>query len=158
MIAALVTNEDDLAGHFAILMLGDHKNRVHERLMEGALEASAKKLKLSMDEVGRHWEPGPGKLALADIEAEFFRKAIGDLRRMRFGGLVTGTSYWGGEPLFSLPSLGVGDFVDVHSYGAAESLSTNPRYEPQLHRLDRRRAAPREAARHQRVERPLSDP
>jgi hypothetical protein len=129
VIAALVTNEDDLVGHFAILMLGDHKNRVHERMMESALEASAKKLKLSMDEVGRYWEPGPGKLALADIEAGFFKRAIADLRRLRFGGLVTGTSFWGGEPLFSLPSLGVGDFVDVHSYGAAESLSTNPRFE-----------------------------
>jgi hypothetical protein len=129
VVAALVTNEDDLAGHFAILMLGDHKNPVHQRMIDGLMEASAKKLKLSMDEVGRYWEPGPGKLALADLEARFFRQAIGDLRRLRFGGLVTGTSFWGGEPLFSLPSLGVGDFIDVHSYGAAESLSANPRYE-----------------------------
>ena len=39
------------------------------------------------------------------------------------------TNYWGGCALFSLPSLTDGDIIDVHSYGKAEELSKNPRYE-----------------------------
>ncbi|HET6585393.1 MAG TPA: hypothetical protein VFG69_18170, partial [Nannocystaceae bacterium] len=39
------------------------------------------------------------------------------------------TNFWGDDGLYSLPALTAGDVVDVHSYGAAESLSTNPKSE-----------------------------
>ena len=129
VIAALVTNEDDLTMHFGNQMLPDHHNRVHESMLRGLVKKSAAALNVSATDAMRLWLPGPAKLVLADLEVQFFKRSIADLRRLGFGGLVAGTSYWGGESLFSLPSLAVGDVIDVHSYGDPEALGANPRVE-----------------------------
>jgi hypothetical protein len=129
IVSTLVTNEDDLTTHFGNLMMPDRGNPVHQGLMSSAVQTSATALGISVDQAERLWEPGPAKLVLADIEAGFFQRARAQLRALGFGGLVVGTSYWGGESLYSLPSLSTGDIVDVHSYGEPESLSADPRFE-----------------------------
>jgi hypothetical protein len=129
IVATLVTNEDDLTTHFGNSMLPNQHSPVHENMLRAAIEAPAAALGIPIGRAMRTWEPGPAKLVLADLEARLFLRARSQLREMGFGGLVIGTSYWGGEPLFSVASLATGDVVDVHSYGEQESLSTDPRSE-----------------------------
>jgi len=129
VLAVLVTNEDDLTTHFGNLMLPDKGNAVHGAMLRARVEAAADRLHLSKRRALRWWEPGDAKIALADVEAAFFARNLGDLRTLGFGGLVAGSSYWGAEPLYALASLGVGDVVDVHAYGEAKALSANPRAE-----------------------------
>jgi hypothetical protein len=129
IVAALVTNEDDLTTHFGNEMLPDHNNPVHQGLLRSAIEASATPLGIPVRQALRTWEAGPSKLVLADIEARFFQRQRAFLHDLGFGGLVVGTSFWGGESLYSLASLATGDLVDVHAYGDPESLSTDPRFE-----------------------------
>jgi hypothetical protein len=130
IVAALVTNEDDLTTHFGNAMLPDHQNPVHQGMLRAAIETSAAQLGVPMRQALRSWEPGPAKLVLADVEARFFQRARSQLRGLGFGGLVVGTSSWGSESLYSLASLATGDLVDVHAYGEVESLSVDPRFEP----------------------------
>ena len=127
--AVLLMNEDDLTTHFGNLMLPDKGSPVHAEMLRGLVAQSAETLHVSMRDAMRLWEPGPARLVLADLEARFYRRSIADLRQHGYSGLVVSTSYWGGESLSSIPSLTVGDLIDVHSYGEAESLSTNPRFE-----------------------------
>jgi hypothetical protein len=129
VVAALVTNEDDLTTHFGNEMLPDHHNPVHQALLRSAIEASAAPLGIPVREALRTWEAGPSKLVLADIEARFFQRERAFLHDLGFGGMVVGTSYWGDESLYGLAALATGDLVDVHAYGDPESLSTDPRYE-----------------------------
>jgi hypothetical protein len=129
VIAALVVNEDDLTVHFANQMLPSKHNPIHAAMLRALVEKSAATLNVPVGEAMRFWAPGPAKLVLADIEAQSFRRWITELRQIGFAGLIAGTSYWGDEPLGSLPSLAVGDVVDVHAYGEAEALSANPRSE-----------------------------
>ena len=129
IVAALMVNEDDITTHFGNLMLEDKGTPLHHKMMRALVEASAARLKVSRSDAMRLWEPGPAKAVLADIEAGFFARTAAELRRLGFKGLLAGTSYWGDEPLYAVPSLGVGDVVDVHSYGTGEALSANPRYE-----------------------------
>jgi hypothetical protein len=129
VFAVLVRNEDDLTTHFANSMLPNKGNPVHGRMLRAAVEKPAASLGVSIDDAMRTWEPGPSKMVLADIEARVFQHDRSLLRDVGFGGLFAGTSYWGGESLFSVASLAASDVVDVHSYGDEESLSTNPRYQ-----------------------------
>lgn len=129
IVAALVTNEDDLNRHFGSLMLPDQGNPIHAGMLRSAIETSAGTLGVSVGDASRLWEPGPAKLVLADIEARFFQRAKAQLNEIGFKGLMVGTSYWGEEALYSLASLAAGDIIDVHSYGDPESLSADPRFE-----------------------------
>jgi hypothetical protein len=130
IVAVLARNEDDLTTHFGNSMLPNAGNPIHGRMLRAAVEPVAARLGVSIDQAMRTWEPGPSKLVLADIEAREAQRVRTRLRELGFGGLVVGTNYWDRESLFSLAPLAAGDVVDVHSYGDAESLSTNPRYEP----------------------------
>jgi hypothetical protein len=78
----------------------------------------------------RTWEPGPSKLALNELEYRWGQRAIAALRANHVQALVATTNLWGNNPLFCLPALASGDIVDVHAYGEAEALDTNPRAEP----------------------------
>jgi hypothetical protein len=66
---------------------------------------------------------------LAELEHAFGRRAIAHLRKQGVRVPIATTNYWGAGGFYSLPSLLAGDIVDVHSYGEAEALSDNPRYE-----------------------------
>jgi hypothetical protein len=66
------------------------------------------------------------------MEHRFNATMIADLRNLGVRAPLVTTSTWGGCALSSLPALTEGDVIDVHSYGEAEELSKNPRYQPNL--------------------------
>jgi hypothetical protein len=125
----LVTNENDLTFHFANLLLPDKGNPVHRKLFEAQAREIAKRAGIAASVATKVWEPGPAKIVLNEIEHQYDARAIGRLRADGVKALVATTSFWGAQSLYSLPSLAGGDVIDVHSYGKAESLGTNPRYE-----------------------------
>ncbi len=127
--AVLVTNENDLTTHFGSRLLPNAHNPVHQGLFEERARRFAQSVGLPWPRSLRLWEPGPGKLVSNELEAEFFRRTIDHLRSLGVTVPIATTSYWGDEDLVALPSLTLGDLMDVHSYGEAESLSVNPRVE-----------------------------
>jgi hypothetical protein len=52
------------------------------------------------------------------------------LREMGVRAPIVTTSYWGAEPLFSLPALTSGNLIDVHSYGGIDELHKSPLFAP----------------------------
>jgi len=129
IVGVLITNENDLTFHFGNMLLPDKGNNVHHKLFETLAKDIAKRMGLSPAASVRTWEPGASKIVLNEIEHGFDDRAIARLRSLGVKALVATTSFWGAQSLYSLPSLTTGDVIDVHSYGKAESLGTNPRYE-----------------------------
>lgn len=130
IIGMLITNENDLTTHYGNLMLPDKKNPYHNRIFDEAVRAFCAAKGLPYDRTWRTWEPGPSKIFLNDRERLFNVDMIAHLRGLGVRAPIATTSAWGGFSLFSLPSLTVGDVVDIHSYGEPEALSTSPRYVP----------------------------
>jgi hypothetical protein len=128
VVGVLITNENDLTMHFGNLMLADKNNPVHNALFNKEVKLFSRTWQLSEDRLYQTWLPGPSKLVLNAVENRFNQVMIGDLRGLGVRAPLVTTSYWGGGSLFCLPSLTVGDVIDVHSYGNPESLSINPRY------------------------------
>jgi hypothetical protein len=127
--AVLVTNENDLTTHFGSRMLPNANNPFHQGLFEESARRFSQSAGLPWPRCLRLWEPGPGKIVSNELEAQFFRRTIDHLRVLGVTVPVATTSYWGDEDLVALPSLTLGDIIDVHSYGEAEALSVNPRVE-----------------------------
>jgi hypothetical protein len=125
VIGVLVTNENDLTFHFGHNMLPDKHNPVHNARWTKGYTEFARAHGLPEGPVGKTWVPGPSKLYLSEAEHAFNRIMIGDLRGIGVKAPIATTSLWGPEPLFSLPVLTDGDWVDVHSYGEAEELGRN---------------------------------
>jgi hypothetical protein len=125
-----ITNENDITHHFGPLMDPGSERPVHEALFRARVEAFAKKAGVPVAAALKPWEPGPAKLALADIEHKWSRAAIAHLRKLGVRAPISTTNMWGDEAMYSLPSLTTGDVIDVHSYGNPDSLSTNPHFEP----------------------------
>jgi hypothetical protein len=126
VLAVLLTNENDLTAHFGALVTRSPR---HAARYERAAEAFAPRHDLDPAALLRPWEPGPAQWLAADLEAGLFTRGIADLRGQGYAGLVATTSAWGGGPEV-LPSLALGDVVDVHTYGGAEVLSVDPRVAP----------------------------
>ncbi|HKQ70104.1 MAG TPA: hypothetical protein VJT73_12235 [Polyangiaceae bacterium] len=129
VMGVLLTNENDLSHHFAPQMAPDKGNPVHAKLFAARVKEFAGRAGLPLAGSLASWEPGPGKIVLAELEHAYDQRATSKLRGAGVKSLVATTSFWGEEALYSLPSLASGDIVDVHSYGKAESLGKNPRYE-----------------------------
>ncbi len=125
----LLTNENDLTFHFSNLLAPDKGNTVHRKLFETQAREIARRGGMPGQAALKVWEPGPAKIVLNDIEHAYDTRAIARLCSDGVKALVATTSFWGAQSLYSLPSLAAGDIVDVHSYGKAESLGTNPRFE-----------------------------
>jgi hypothetical protein len=128
IMAVLITNENDMTqhGHFA---LPDKNNPVHSKIFMSAAKEFAAATGLPSDKTWRTWEAGPSKIFLNDLEHQFNRTMIQDLRKLGVRIPIATTNFWGNDGLYSLPALTDGDIIDVHSYGDAEALSVNPRYE-----------------------------
>src|SRR6185436_17713089 len=94
--------------------------------------AFADRHRLPRRAVARSWEPGPGKLFLNDLEYRFHREMIEHLRALGVKVPIAATSTWGMNPLYSLPALTAGDFIDAHAYGRTGELQRNPLVEPNL--------------------------
>ena len=71
---------------------------------------------------------GEPKIYLSDVEHRFNQKMLTHLRGIGAKSMIATTNSWGKMGLFGLPSLTDGDLVDVHSYGRAEELNYNPRF------------------------------
>lgn len=128
--AILLTNEDDLTSHFGGRLVPAARNPVHQAMFEAQATAFARAVGLPLPESLRIWTPGPGKIVSNELEARLFRRGIEHLRALGVTVPVATTSYWGDEELSAVPSLTVGDLIDVHSYGEADTLSVNPRQAP----------------------------
>lgn len=128
IMGLLVTNENDLTSHFGNLMLPDKGNPRHNQVFETAVRAFAGRHGLPYDLTWKTWVPGPSKLFLADREYQWNRRMLDHLAGIGVRVPVSTTQMWGGMPLFGLPPLVAGGIIDVHSYGDAEALSVNPRF------------------------------
>jgi len=128
IMGLLITNENDITGHFGNLMLRDKNNPYHNRIFEAQVKAFAAEHGLEFARTLRTWEPGPSKLFLADWEYKWNRRMLDALTRLGVKVPVSTTQMWGNMPLFGLPSVTAGGIIDVHSYGSAEALSANPRF------------------------------
>ncbi len=128
IMGLLITNENDITSHFGNLMLADKNNPWHNRVFEGRVRAFSQRHGFKFDQTVRTWEPGPGKLFLADAEYQWNRRMLAALDQAGVKVPVSTTQMWGGMSLYGLPPLTVGGIIDVHSYGSAEALSANPRF------------------------------
>ena len=130
VMALLITNENELTHHFGNTFLGDKGNPHHQKLFETKRDAFAKKYGLDNSRIGQTWVPGPSKLLLNDLEAEFNRDMVSHLRSLGVKVPISTCQMWGGTPLYSLPALTEGDIIDAHSYSGGEFLRGNPRFVP----------------------------
>ncbi|MCP4642239.1 MAG: glycosyl hydrolase family 5 [bacterium] len=128
IVGLLITNENDLTGHFGNRMLPDKDNPKHNRMFMKALESFCKRTGLDAGEAWKTWVPGPSKIFLNEQEHQFNTVMLDALRDLGVRVPVATTNTWGTMGLQSLPSLTEGGIIDVHSYGGAEALSANPRY------------------------------
>ncbi len=127
VMGILITNENDLTGHFGNLFLPDKNNPFHNGLFMKEVKSFAAKTGLPAGRLWRTWEPGPSKILLADLEHRWFAGMLGALRKIGVRQLVAPGNTWGNMALFGLPSLRIGDIVDVHSYGKEGFLRADPR-------------------------------
>ena len=132
IVVMMLTNENDVTHHFANRLLPDKNVPQHHALYMAQADAFAEKHGLPKDQVWRSWEPGPSKLFLNDLEHRFNVEMIKHLRELGVKVPIVTTSSWGEDPLSSLPALTTGNLIDVHSYGRAGELKSNPLYAANL--------------------------
>lgn len=128
IVGLLVTNENDLTFHFGNPMADKKNHPWHYNVFAKGVTEFCRATGLPQKLVWRTWEPGPGKVFLSHREHLFNAQMLRHLRSMGVSIPIATTNYWSGCSAFSLPSLAEGDIIDVHSYGEAETLSVNPRY------------------------------
>ncbi len=127
LAAVLITNEDDVAHHYGNLFAADAGFPWHRARFLAEVHSFAKRTKLPEAALQQTWKPGPARLLLADLEHGFFTKARTRLRAAGLRAPLVLTSFWNAEPLYALPSLASGDFVDVHVYLRGNPLQGDPR-------------------------------
>ncbi len=130
IVGVLITNENDLTHHFGNIFQTNHHNPVHTARFKDDLEAFARESGLPKGPLWRTWTPGPNKIFLNAMEHRFNTAMIADLRKLGVRVPLVTTNIWGDNPISSLPSLTESDVIDVHAYGEAEALSTDPRSTP----------------------------
>jgi len=128
LFAVLVTNENDITFHHGAAAFSD-ANPVHSKLFQTLARRIASHGGAALPPGADLSAPGAAKILLGDVEYLFDRRVTDHLRAGGLRALVAPTSFWGAETLSSLPPLASGDIVDVHSYGTAERLGTNPHFE-----------------------------
>jgi len=129
VMGLLITNENDLTNHFGNLMLADKNNPFHNKIFEADVKKFADKHGLAISDTLRTWLPGPSKLFLADCEYRWNRRMLDALGAIGVKVPVATTQMWGDMSLCGLPSVAASGIIDVHSYGQAEALNVNPRFE-----------------------------
>jgi hypothetical protein len=126
IIAMLITNENDVTHHFGNALLPDKKVPQHNAVYMKLASAFAGEHGLPKNKTWRSWEQGPSKIFLNDLERRFHVGMIAHLRGQGVKAPLVTTSTWGGNSLSSLPSLTLGDIIDVHSYGRPGAIERNP--------------------------------
>jgi hypothetical protein len=128
IMGLMITNENDLTGHFGNKLLPDKKNPYHTELFEAELEKFAKKTGFSASELWQTWLPGASKIFLADLEYQWYARMMAHLQKEGVRVPVSTTQMWGNMNIYGLPALTAGTIIDTHSYGAEEALHINPVY------------------------------
>lgn len=136
LMGVLITNENDITHHFGNLMNEDSGAPEHRKMLQALVEPFAEAKGLPVDAAMQPWSYGPAKVAMNELEARFHRRFIEHLRAIGVRAPVATTSFWGDDPLASLPALTVGDVIDLHSYGGEGELEVDPRLSHNfIHRL-----------------------
>ncbi len=130
VISILLANENDLTHHFGNALLADKNVPIHNAIFSHDAEVFAKTHDLSKDDVVKTWLMGESKLYLNDVEHRFNQTMMSHLEDLDVKPLVVPGNIWAGMGLFSLPSLTDGPLIDAHSFGRADELNFNPRYNP----------------------------
>ncbi|HEY0007762.1 MAG TPA: cellulase family glycosylhydrolase [Tepidisphaeraceae bacterium] len=130
VMGVLLTNENDITHHFGNNWLPNKDKPLHQQMYEVRRNKIVKERDLNASEAWKNWLAGPSKVVLNEVEYQWNRDFIEHLRGLGLKVPIATTNTWGSNPLFSLPALTAGDMIDVHSYGQAESLSSNPKYSP----------------------------
>jgi hypothetical protein len=71
----MITNENNITSYFGNLMLRDKNKSYHNRIFEEKAQAFAAEHALEFGQTARTWEPGPGKLFLAECEYKWNRRS-----------------------------------------------------------------------------------
>ncbi len=129
VMGVLITNENDITHHFGNEFLKDKGKLTHVAWFEKLRDEIATERGLDKSQAWKTWEAGHSKVVLNEIEYRWNVDFIEFLRKIGVKAPLATTNSWGNDPLFSLPALTVGDVIDVHAYGATESLSSNPKYD-----------------------------
>lgn len=124
--AVMISNENDVTHHFGNLLLPDKNVPMHTALYMSFADAFAASTGLDRRQVWKSWEHGPSKIFLNDLERRFFAPLVKDIRKLGFEGLIATSGIWGGNGASGLPSLTIGDLIDVHSYGGSGIAHTDP--------------------------------
>ncbi len=124
--AVMISNENDVTHHFGNLLLPDKNVPMHTSLYMSFADEFAASAGLDRRQVWKSWEHGPSKIFLNDLERRFFAPFVKDIRKMGFEGLIATSGIWGGNGASGLPSLTIGDLIDVHSYGGSGIARTDP--------------------------------
>lgn len=127
IMGVLLSNENDLTTHFAGLLLSD-KVPQHKKKLQELADLFVAEQSVSPTNVLKFWEPGDGKLFFNDVEAKWNVQMIEHLKKIGVKVPICAAHIWGGQPMSSLPSMTVGDMLDMHNYEAGEFLDNNPRY------------------------------
>lgn len=136
VVGILVTNENDITHHFGNLMNEGAGAPKHRKLLRALVEPFAKAHGIPVDAAMQPWAHGPAKVVMNELEARFHLRARERLRSLGVRAPIATTSFWGDDPMVSLPALTVGDVLDVHSYDGEGSLDVDPRADHNfIHRI-----------------------
>ncbi len=127
VMGVLVTNENDVTHHFGNLMNADAGAPQHRKMLRAQVEPFARAHGLDVEAAMQAWSYGPAKIALNEVEARFHLRFLEFLHGMGVKAPVATTSFWGDDPLASLPALTVGNVIDLHGYGDEGELDGDPR-------------------------------
>jgi hypothetical protein len=126
IVGTLLTNENDLTHHFSGAFERSTGRETHVALFDALAKTIVDELGLPASARRTLRTPGPGKVLLAEMQHRWDARALAHVRGLGVKTPLVTTNYWGFESLLSLPPLAYGDMIDVHSYGEAEALSTDP--------------------------------
>jgi hypothetical protein len=129
VMGVLITNENDITNHFGNLFLTDKGNPIHKGWYDALRDTIGRERGIDLSVAWKTWEPGPSKVILNQVEYDWSVDFVQYLRSIGVKVPLATTNTWGSNPLFSLPALTAGDVIDVHAYGQAESISSNPKYD-----------------------------
>jgi hypothetical protein len=134
IVVMLLTNENDLTHHFGngLLPINNVPNSKEAALYMEQGAAFASKYGFPQHKVWASWEQGPPQLFLNDLQHRFDVAMTQQLRELGVKARIVTTSFWGDDPLTSLPALAAGDLIDAHSYGNTGELQKNPLYAANL--------------------------
>jgi len=127
VVGVLVTNENDITHHFGNLMNEGAGAPRHREMLRALVEPFARAHGLPLDAAMQPWAHGPSKVVMNELEARFHLRARERLRELGVRAPVATTSFWGDDPMASLPALTVGDVIDVHGYDGEGALDVDPR-------------------------------